>query len=200
MKRCVAYVRVSTANQDTDSQLIAIKHALDKAGDVLVNIYKDHGISGAKGRDGRPGLDQMLRDASEKKFDKVVAFDLTRLGRSLSDLLATMKVLSSAQVDLQLLQNELDTSTHSGRLMFSIFGAIGEFERELIRERVKSGLQKAKKQGKKLGRPSLLNDSTKAAVIELKAKGLGVKQICRLLKIGCGTYYTITNPQEKMAA
>ncbi len=200
MKRCVAYVRVSTQNQDTESQLLAIKTAVDKSGDVLVNIYKDHGISGAKGRDARPALDKMLNDASEKKFDKVVAFDLTRLGRSLPDLLATMKVLQDAQVDLQLLQNDLDTSTHSGRLMFSIFGAIGEFERELIRERVKSGLEKAKKQGKKLGRPSLLNDSTKAAVIELKTKGLGVKQICRLLKIGCGTYYSITNPQEKMAA
>jgi DNA invertase Pin-like site-specific DNA recombinase len=200
MKRCVAYVRVSTQGQDTESQLQAIKGAIEKSGDVLVNVYKDHGISGAKGRDQRPALDQMLKDAKQQKFDKVVVFDITRLGRSLPDLIATLNELSSATIDLQMLQNNLDTSTAGGRMMFSIFGAIGEFERSLIRERVKSGLEKAKKQGKKLGRPSLLNESTKAAVIELKDKGMGVKQICRLLKIGCGTYYTIVKPLEKLAA
>jgi len=200
MKRCVGYCRVSTQAQDTGAQLQAIKAAVEKSGDVLVDVYKDHGISGAKGRNERPALDQMLKDAKAQKFDKVVVFDITRLGRSLPDLIATLNELSSANVDLQMLQNNLDTSTAGGRMMFSIFGAIGEFERSLIRSRVISGLEKAKKQGKKLGRPSLLNESTKAAVIELKAKGMGVKQICRLLKIGCGTYYTITNQSEKLAA
>jgi len=200
MKRCVGYCRTSTAGQDTESQFFAIKSAIEKSGDVLVNVYKDAGISGSKGREFRPALDQMLKDAKAQKFDKVVVFDITRLGRSLPDLIATLNELSSANVDLQMLQNNLDTSTAGGRMMFSIFGAIGEFERSLIRSRVISGLEKAKKQGKKLGRPSLLNESTKAAVIELKAKGMGVKQICRLLKIGCGTYYTITNQSEKLAA
>ena len=200
MKRCGGYVRVSTQGQDTESQLQAIKTAIEKSGDVLVNVYKDHGISGAKGRDQRPALDQMLNDAKAQKFDKVVVFSIDRLGRSLPDLLESMKLLQDAQVDLQILQSELDTSTAGGRMIFSIFGAISEWERSLIRERVKSGLEKAKKQGKKLGRPSLLNESTKAAVIELKDKGMGVKQICRLLKIGCGTYYTIVKPLEKLAA
>lgn len=200
MKRCVAYVRVSTQMQDTDSQLIAIKNAIEKSGDVLVNVYKDHGISGAKGRSERPALNQLLKDASEKKFDMVTAFSLDRLGRSLPDLLATMQLLQAAQVDLRLLQNDLDTSTSSGRLMFSIFGAIAEFERSLISERVKSGLEKAKKNGKKLGRPSTMNESVRAAVLELKDKGLGVKQICRLLKIGCGTFYSIYQPSVKVAA
>ena len=74
MKRCVAYVRVSTQGQHTESQLQAIKGAIEKSGDVLVNVYKDHGISGAKGRDQRPALDQMLKDAKQQKFDKVVVF------------------------------------------------------------------------------------------------------------------------------
>ena len=177
MKRCGGYVRVSTQGQDTESQLQAIKSAIEKSGDVLVNVYKDHGISGAKGRDQRPALDQMLNDAKAQKFDKVVVFSIDRLGRSLPDLLESMKLLQDAQVDLQILQSELDTATAGGRMIFSIFGAISEWERSLIRERVKSGLEKAKKQGKKLGRPSLLNESTKAAVIELKDKGMGVKQI-----------------------
>jgi len=200
MKRCVAYVRVSTQMQDTDSQLIAIKNAIEKSGDVLVNVYKDHGISGAKGRSERPALNELLKDASEKKFDMVTAFSLDRLGRSLPDLLATMQLLQAAQVDLRLLQNDLDTSTSSGRLMFSIFGAIAEFERSLISERVKSGLEKAKRNGKKLGRPSTMNESVRAAVLELKDKGLGVKQICRLLKIGCGTFYSICQPSVMAAA
>ncbi len=200
MKRCVAYVRVSTQMQDTDSQLIAIKNAIEKSGDVLVNVYKDHGISGAKGRDQRPALDQMLKDAFEGKFDKVIAWDITRLGRSLPDLIETLTELGKAKVDLQMLQQNLDTSTPGGRMMFSIFGAIGEFERSLITERVKSGLEKAKKNGKKLGRPSTMNESVRAAVLELKDKGLGVKQICRLLKIGCGTFYSICQPSVKAAA
>jgi len=200
MKRVAAYIRVSTDKQSTDSQLVAIKEAIQRSGDVLVQVYEDHAISGGKSRQDRPALDSMLRDAGAEKFEKVISWDITRLGRSLSDLIATLNELQKSNVDLQFLQNDLDTSTAGGRMLFSIFGAIGEFERSLVRERVKSGLEKAKKQGKKLGRPSLLNESTKAAVIELKQKGLGVKHICRLLKIGCGTYYTITNPQERMAA
>ena len=200
MKRISAYIRCSTGKQSTDSQILAIKDAIQRSGDVLVQVYEDHAISGGKCRQDRPALDSMLKDAGAGKFDKVIVWDITRLGRSLSDLIATLNELQKSNVDLQFLQNDLDTSTAGGRMLFSIFGAIGEFERSLIRERVKSGLEKAKKQGKKLGRPSLLNESTKAAVIELKQKGLGVKHICRLLKIGCGTYYTITNPQERMAA
>ena len=196
MKRCVAYVRVSTQFQDTDSQLIAIKSAIEKSGDVLVNVYKDHGISGAKGRDQRPALDQMLKDAYEGKFDKVIAWDITRLGRSLPDLIATLAELGKAKVDLQMLQQNLDTSTPGGRMMFSIFGAIGEFERSLISERVKSGLEKAKKNGKKLGRPSTMNESTKSAILELTKKGMGVKGIAKLLRVGCGTCYSILKEGE----
>lgn len=200
MKKCVAYVRVSTHFQDTESQLQAIKTAVEKSGDILIGVYKDSGISGAKGREFRPALDQMLKDAKEQKFDKLVSWDLSRISRSLGDLIATLAELESSKIDLVLLQQNLDTSSPGGKLMFQVFGAISEWERTLIRERVKAGLETAKRNGKKLGRPSLLNESTKAAVIELKAKGMGVKQICRLLKIGCGTYYTITNQSEKLAA
>jgi len=195
MKRCVAYLRVSTQGQDTEPQLQAIKAAVEKSGDVLVNVYKDHGISGAKGRDQRPALDLMLKDAVAKKFDLLVAFDLTRLGRSLSDLLSTMKVLQDAQVDLRLLQNDLDTSTSSGRLMFSIFGAISEFERALIRERVKAGLENAKKNGTRLGRPTNCTPQTEATVKELREKGFSIRKICSLLKISVQKYYDIMSVQ-----
>ena len=199
MKRCVAYVRVSTQGQDTGSQLQAIKADVEKSGDVLVNVYKDHGISGAKGRDQRPALDQMLKDAKQQKFDKVVVFDITRLGRSLPDLIATLNELSSATVDLQMLQNNLDTSTAGGRMMFSIFGAIGEFERSLIRERVKAGLENAKKNGTRLGRPTNCTPQTEATVKELREKGFSIRKICSLLKISVQKYYDIMSVQGDIA-
>lgn len=195
MKRCVGYCRVSTQGQDTGAQLQAIKAAVEKSGDVLVNVYQDHGISGAKGRDQRPALDQMLKDAKQQKFDKVVVFDITRLGRSLPDLIATLNELSSANVDLQMLQNNLDTSTAGGRMMFSIFGAIGEFERSLIRERVKAGLENAKKNGTRLGRPTNCTPQTEATVKELREKGFSIRKICSLLKISVQKYYDIMSVQ-----
>jgi DNA invertase Pin-like site-specific DNA recombinase len=199
MKRCVAYVRVSTQGQDTESQLVAIKTAIEKSGDLLLDIYKDHGISGAKGRDQRPALDKMLKDAKAQKFDKVVAFDITRLGRSLPDLIATLNELSSANVDLQMLQNNLDTSTAGGRMMFSIFGAIGEFERSLIRERVKAGLENAKKNGTRLGRPTNCTPQTEATVKELRDKGFSIRKICSLLKISVQKYYDIMGAQTEFS-
>ena len=199
-KRIAAYIRVSTEKQSTESQLVAIKDAIARTDDVLVQIYEDHAISGGKGRSERPALDAMLKDATANKFDKVICFDITRLGRSLSDLISTLNELQKSHVDLQFLQNNIDTATNGGRMLFNIFGAIGEFERSMIRERVIAGLHKAVRSGKKLGRPSNLNTSTKTAVIELKNRGMGVKAICRTLKIGCGSYYSITKEATQLTA
>ena len=200
MKRVAAYIRCSTDRQSTESQLLAIKDTIQRSGDVLVQVYEDHAISGGKCRKDRPALDSMLKDAGAEKFDKIIVWDITRLGRSLSDLIATLNEVQKSNVDLQFLQNDLDTSTAGGRMIFQICGAIGEFERSLIRERVKAGLENAKKQGKKLGRPSTMNESTKAAIIELKKKSMGVKAIAKILKVGCGTCYTILKAEELQAA
>ena len=200
MKRVAAYIRVSTDKQSTESQLLAIKDTIQRSGDVLVQVYEDHAISGGKSRQDRPALDSMLKDAGAEKFDKIIVWDITRLGRSLSDLIATLNEVQKSNVDLQFLQNDLDTSTAGGRMIFQICGAIGEFERSLIRERVKAGLENAKKQGKKLGRPSTMNDSTRAAIIELKKKSMGVKAIAKILKVGCGTCYTILKAEELQVA
>jgi DNA invertase Pin-like site-specific DNA recombinase len=120
MKRVAAYIRVSTDKQSTDSQLVAIKDAIQRSDDVLVQVYGDHAISGGKSRQDRPALDSMLRDAGAGKFDKVIVWDITRLGRSLSDLIATLNELQKSNVDLQFLQNDLDTSTAGGRMLFGI--------------------------------------------------------------------------------
>ena len=200
MKRVAAYIRVSTDKQSTDSQLVAIKDAIQRSGDVLIQVYEDHAISGGKCRQDRPALDSMLKDAGASKFDKVIVWDITRLGRSLSDLIATLNELQKFSVDLQFLQNDLDTSTEAGRMLFSIFGAIGEFERSLTRERVKSGIANARAKGVRLGRPTNCNPQTKATVLELRSKGMSIRKICSLLSIGVAKYYEFTKEQELLAA
>ena len=167
---------------------------------MLVQVYEDHAISGGKGRKDRPALDSMLNDAGAGKFDKVSVWDPTRLGRSLSDLIATLNELQKCNVDLQFLQPDLDTSTAGGRMLFSIFGAIGEFERSLTRERVKSGIANARAKGVRLGRPTNCNPQTKATVLELRSKGMSIRKICSLLSIGVAKYYEFTKEQELLAA
>jgi DNA invertase Pin-like site-specific DNA recombinase len=115
----------------------------------------DAGISGAKGRDGRRGLDQMLKDASRRKFDVIMAWSIDRVGRSLIDLLGTIQTLEACGVDLYLDQQSIDTTTPAGKLMFQVCGAFAEFERSMIRQRINAGLKRAVAQGKQLGRPKV---------------------------------------------
>jgi DNA invertase Pin-like site-specific DNA recombinase len=116
-------------------------------------VYRDHGISGAKGRDKRPQFDAMHRDAARREFDVIMAWSVDRLGRSLQDLIAFLSEIHAAGVDLYLHQQGLDTSTPSGRAMFGMLGVFAEFERALIRERVMAGLARARKHGTKTGKP-----------------------------------------------
>ena len=113
-----------------------LRQVAERRGWEVVEIYNDAGISGAKGRDQRPGLDRMLKDASKRRFDVVMAWAIDRLGRSLIDLLGTVQHLEACRVDLYLDQQAIDTTTPTGKLMFQITGAFAEFERSMIRQRV----------------------------------------------------------------
>ena len=154
-KLAVIYVRVSTDKQTVENQLRELKHIAERRGWQVVQEYRDTGISGAKGRDSRPGLDQMLKDASKRRFDVVMAWAIDRLGRSLIDLLGTIQTLEACGVDLYLDQQSIDTTTPAGKLMFQVTGAFAEFERSMIRQRVLAGLKRAVDQGKQLGRPKI---------------------------------------------
>jgi DNA invertase Pin-like site-specific DNA recombinase len=156
----------------------------------VVEIYSDAGISGAKGRDKRPGLDQMLKDASKRRFDVVMAWAIDRLGRSLIDLLTTIQHLESCGVDMFIEQQALDTTTPAGKLMFQVTGAFAEFERSMIRQRVKLGLKRAVANGAKLGRPTIPEDIERKARAQL-AKGTGIIKTAKLLGIGVGTVQRI---------
>jgi DNA invertase Pin-like site-specific DNA recombinase len=120
----------------------------------VAKVYKDHGISGAKGRNGRPAFDAMCRDATKRQFDVVMAWNVDRLGRSLKDLVAFLSELHALGIDLFLHQQGIDTTTPAGRAMFQMMGVFAEFERAIIiQERVRAGLKRARSEGQTLGRP-----------------------------------------------
>ena len=186
MKRKVAiYARVSTDGQTTDNQVLELKSVLSKCGWDLVDSYIDEGISGSKGRDKRPELDRMLKDAVRRKFDVVMAWSVDRLGRSLQDLISLLNELHSMNIDLYLHQQGIDTTTPAGKAMFQMLGVFAEFERSMIQERVKAGLARAVAQGKTLGRPKVPESKIKA--IKKKHKeGLSIRKIAKEVKVGHG--------------
>ena len=163
MKRAVLYLRVSTLDQTTANQERELQHVATRLGWQVTKVYRDHGISGAKGRDKRPGFNAMHRDATQRKFDVVMAWSVDRLGRSLQDLIAFLSDLHALGVDLFLHQQGLDTTTPSGKAMFQMLGVFAEFERAMIQERVRAGLARARAEGKHLGRPRI-DESTETAV------------------------------------
>jgi DNA invertase Pin-like site-specific DNA recombinase len=156
----------------------------DRHGWLVAAEFSDNGVSGAKGREQRPGLDKLLRAVARREVDLVAAWSVDRLGRSLQDLLGFLGELHAKNVDLYLHQQGLDTSTPAGKALFQMMGVFAEFERAMIRERVRAGLERAKAQGKKLGRRR--NDDPKhaAEVRRLRAKGLGMGKVARTLGVG----------------
>jgi DNA invertase Pin-like site-specific DNA recombinase len=154
-KRAAIYVRVSTDKQTVENQLRELHRIAERRGWEVLKEYRDAGISGSKGREARPGLDELLKDAQRRRFDVVMAWAIDRLGRSLIDLLGTIQTLEHYGVDLYLDQQAIDTTTPAGRLMFQITGAFAEFERSMIRHRINAGLKRAVEQGKQLGRPRI---------------------------------------------
>jgi DNA invertase Pin-like site-specific DNA recombinase len=189
-KRAAIYVRVSTDKQTVENQVLELRQIAERRGWEVVEQYSDAGISGSKGRDGRPGLDQMLKDASKRRFDVVTAWAIDRLGRSLVDLLSTIQTLEACKVDLYLDQQAIDTTTPMGKLIFQVTGAFAEFERSMIRQRVHAGLKRAVEQGKKLGRPRISTALEKRIQTQLRA-GKGILRVAREVGVGNGTVQRI---------
>src|SRR6476659_8657557 len=190
-KRAALYVRVSTDAQTVENQIRELRQVAGRRGWDVVEVYSDAGISGAKGRNGRPGLDSMLKDASRRKFDIVMAWAIDRLGRSLIDLLDTIQHLEACCVDLYLDQQAIDTTTPMGKLVFQVTGAFAEFERTMIRQRIKAGLKRAVAQGVKLGRPKI-DSATERKVRTQLAKGVGILKVAKSLGLGTGTVQRIS--------
>ena len=148
------YARVSTKDQTTDNQVEQLQQVAAKAGWAVSAVYADV-VSGSKGREQRPELDAMLKAVTRREIDRVMVWSVDRLGRSLQHLVSTMQDISGAGADLYLHQQAIDTSTPSGKALFQMCGVFAEFEREMIRERVKAGLERTKAKGTRLGRPTI---------------------------------------------
>ena len=182
----IGYARVSTVDQNLELQTDALTEAGCK------KIFSDHGVSGAKAE--RPGLDEAL-DRIRKK-DTLVIWKLDRLGRSLSDLLSIVEYLKDRGAHFLSIQDGFDTSTASGKMVFSVIGAMAEYERNLIQERTMAGLKAARARGRMGGRPKALDKSQMKVAIALAEAGeLTINEVCR--QVGCSrsTYYRQVAPQ-----
>ena len=195
-KRAAIYVRVSTDKQTVENQLLELRRIAERRGWQVVEEYHDAGISGAKGRKDRPGLDKMLRDVQRRRFDVVMAWAIDRLGRSLIDLLGTIQTLEACGVDLYLDQQAIDTTTPAGKLMFQITGAFAEFERSMIRQRVNAGLKRAVDAGKQLGRPRIDPALERRIQSQLRA-GKGILKVAAECGVGSGTVQRIKREMEE---
>jgi DNA invertase Pin-like site-specific DNA recombinase len=187
--RVALYARVSTLNaQDPEVQLAELREYSAHRGLVIIGEYTDKGISGS--RDSRPELNRLMSDAHRRQFDAILVWKIDRFGRSLKHLVNALADLSAYGVAFVSLRDNLDLSTPTGRLMFQIIGAMAEFERALIQERVRAGLKNAKAKGTRLGRPRVFVNLSE--VQRLRALGLGWRAIAEHLGVGVATVLRAT--------
>lgn len=192
--RVAVYSRVSTNHgQDPELQLRELREYTASRGLTIIQEYTDVGYSGSK--ESRPALNQLMADARRRRFDAVLVWKLDRFGRSLRHLVNALAELEALGLSFISLRDNLDLSTPSGRLMFQIIGAMAEFERSLIQERVKAGLRNAKAKGKRLGRPRVVVDKT--AINTMRASGASWRTISKKLGIGLGTVHRSAQPRSK---
>ena len=173
------YARVSTDEQTTDNQVIKLKQVAERNGWEIQAIYADT-ISGAKSK--RPQLDKLMKAIMRKEIDMVMVWSVDRLGRSLQHLTALLSDIESKGINLYLHQQNIDTSTPSGKMLFQLLGVFAEFERSMIRERVLAGLDRARSQGKRLGRPPV-PPLTVDKIKKLRGEGMSLRKIAKQVGI-----------------
>ena len=184
-KRTVAiYARVSTNKQAADMQLTELRDFVKRSGWKIHAEFIDEGYSGAN--TSRPAFKEMMSQAGRRKFHILLVWKLDRLSRSLKDLISTLDELGSLGIDFVSYENDLDTSTPTGKLVFQIVGAVAEFERDIIRERVIAGLENARRKGKRLGRPPI-SWTTYNKAKRLREQGLSFRKIGKRLGVNEAT-------------
>jgi DNA invertase Pin-like site-specific DNA recombinase len=184
INRVAIYARVSTLNgQNPQLQLDELRQYSQARGWTVYSEYVDLGISGSK--DSRPELNKMMADAHARKFDGIAVWKLDRLGRSLKHLVNVIEDLEHYGVSFVSLRDNIDMSTPSGRLMMHLLGAMAQFERELIRERVNAGIKSAQARGVRFGRPKVYCSSLK--IDALRKQGVSWVEVAKRLNVGKGT-------------
>lgn len=200
MDRVAIYGRVSTTEQTSDNQINFLQEIVDRNGWELVQTYVDEGISGTKGRDKRPEFDRLCKDMTRRKFNRILVWDISRLGRSLQHLVEFLNDVQSVNCHLYIHQSGLDTSTPSGKMMFQMVGVFSEFERSMISERVKLGLKRVKSNGKNLGRPKALDQEKITRIRMLRTQGLSLSEIANNIGVSKMTIQRLLKPKTTISS
>jgi DNA invertase Pin-like site-specific DNA recombinase len=195
LTRVALYGRVSTSNgqQDPQMQLRELREYADRRGWKITEEYVDAGVSGSK--DSRPALNRLMADAHKRRFDAVLLWRFDRFARSVSHLLRALETFQALGIDFVSLSESVDTSTPTGKMVFTVLGAVAELERSLICERVKAGLRNARAKGKRLGRPRVFVSQQRVEV--LRGLGLSWRDIAAQLGVGVGTVHRIAQRRSK---
>jgi DNA invertase Pin-like site-specific DNA recombinase len=193
--RVAVYARVSTIGngQSPEMQLRELREYCDRRGWTLVGEYVDEGISGSKER--RPRLDALMADAHRRRFDAVIVWKFDRFARSVSHLLRALETFNALGIAFVSLSEQMDTTTPTGKMVFTVLGAVAELERSLIAERVRAGLRNARAKGVRLGRPRRVLDASR--IVALRASGLGWRTIATQLGVGVGTLHRFALERSK---
>ena len=195
--RAVTYSRVSTSGQEISNQTNILREVSTMKGLTIVKEYTDVGISGAKGRDQRKGFDELLKGATRKEFDVILVWSVDRLGRNLQDLISFLNEIHSVGCDLFIHQSGIDTTTPTGKMMFGILSVFADFERSMITQRTRAGMERARLEGRRIGRPTNLNEGLIESIKYMRSQNLGIRRIATDLKVGVVTVYRVLETQKE---
>ena len=198
-KRVALYLRVSTDDQTIENQRRELQAVAERHGWDVVATFEDAGVSGATGRDRRPGYDRLLKAVARKEVDMVAAWSVCRLGRSLTHLVTFLGELQAKGVDLYLHVQGLDTSTPSGRAMFAMLGVFSEFERAMVSERTRAGMARARRAGKHLGRPREVSPLKARLIVADRRAGQSYRKVAKRYKVSDATVIRLVRKAEEEA-
>ena len=193
VRKVSIYCRVSTLDQTVDNQLIELRDHCSKMGWEITKEYSDEGLSGTLSRDKRPALNSLIKDAYRKRFDAVVCWDISRIGRSMKELVLFLSDMKDRDIGIVSVRQGFDTSTTMGEMMFQFVGILSSWEREMIRERTLAGLERAKSEGKTLGRKKVVNDEITSQIVELRNAKKSIRAIASVVGISRGTVSNVLN-------
>jgi DNA invertase Pin-like site-specific DNA recombinase len=194
LNKVALYCRVSTTEQYPENQIQALTELAKKSDATVVATFIDKGISGIK-KD-RDALNAMLDAAKSHKFDTLYVYSIDRLSRSVKTLIETVETLNELGVTIVFKREAIDTQSAMGQFFLTVLGSLAQFEREIMIERINAGISRAKSEGKKLGRPSKMNDGLRNAVTMLHTKGVSIRDIAKTCSIGIGTIYKILTENQ----
>jgi DNA invertase Pin-like site-specific DNA recombinase len=187
-RRAVIYTRCTPDAQTNQNQLLQLRGHAERMGYEIVAELTDWSISGAKGKSERAAYKRLCAIIARREVDMIVCWSVDRLSRSLTDLLQFLQEIQAKRVDLFLHQQALDTSTPSGKAMFQLLNVFTDLHQSVIAERMRAGIENARRQGKRLGRPSVASSpAVVASVRALRERGMSVHAIAKTLRIGVGT-------------